>query len=40
MPKLRRTGQTGEGGWAYFNNTTGRLERGHNPVIEGDDADF
>ena len=40
VPKLRRTGQTGEGGWAYFNNTTGRLEKGHNPVIEGDDADF
>jgi twinkle protein len=40
VPKLRRTGQTGEGGWAYFNNTTGRLEKGHNPVLEGDDADF
>ena len=40
VPKLRRTGQTGEGGWSYFNNTTGRLEKGHNPIIEGDDADF
>ena len=40
VPKLRRTGQTGEGGWAYFNNTTGRLEKGHNPMIEDNDADF
>jgi twinkle protein len=40
VPKLRRTGQTGEGGWTYFNNTTGRLEKGHNPIIEDDYADF
>jgi twinkle protein len=40
VPKMRRTGQTGEAGWAYFNGVTGRLEKGHNPIIEGDDADF
>ena len=31
VPKLRRTGQTGEAGWAYFNTESGRLEKGHNP---------
>lgn len=39
VPKLRRTGQTGEGGWAHFNTLNGRLEKGHDPV-SGDDNDF
>ena len=41
VPKMRRTGQTGEAGWAYFNGETGRLEKGHNPIADGGgDADF
>ena len=41
VPKLRRTGQTGEGGWAYFNPDKARLEKGHNPDMGKDnDADF
>ena len=40
VPKMRRTGQTGEAGWAYFNGETGRLEKGHSPVMGDDDADF
>jgi twinkle protein len=41
VPKMRRTGQTGEAGWAYFNGITGRLEKGHNPIADGGgDADF
>ena len=39
VPKLRRTGQTGEGGWMHFNSITGRLEKGHNPEV-GEDNDF
>ena len=39
VPKLRRTGQTGEGGWAYYNSITGRLEFGHEPNTGGD-GDF
>jgi len=39
VPKLRRTGQTGEGGWAYYNTMDGRLEKGHEPV-SGEDNDF
>ena len=39
VPKLRRTGQTGEGGWEHFNTLNGRLEKGHDPV-SGDDNDF
>jgi twinkle protein len=39
VPKLRRTGQTGEAGWSYFNSITGRLELGHNPE-SGADNDF
>ena len=42
VPKLRRTGQTGEAGWAYYNPETARLEKGINPDV-GDwnnDADF
>jgi len=41
VPKLRRTGQTGEGGWAYFNPDIARLEKGHNPDMgKENDADF
>ena len=42
VPKLRRTGQTGEAGWAYFNPETARLEKGINPDMgsKGDDGDF
>jgi len=41
VPKLRRTGQTGEGGWAYFNPNIARLEKGHNPDMgKENDADF
>jgi twinkle protein len=41
VPKLRRTGQTGEAGWTHFDGITGRLEKGHNPSIgDDDDADF
>jgi twinkle protein len=39
VPKLRRTGQTGEAGWTHFDNATGRLELGHNPE-SGEDNDF
>ena len=34
VPKLRRTGQTGEAGWAYFNGITGRLEKGVAPAVK------
>ncbi len=34
VPKLRRTGQTGEGGWTYFNSETGRLEKGTSPQMK------
>ena len=40
VPKMRRTGQTGEAGWAYFNGETGRLEKGHAPNSGNGDADF
>ena len=41
IPKLRRTGQTGEGGWTYFNPNIARLEKGHNPDMGKDnDSDF
>ena len=43
VPKLRRTGQTGEAGWTYFNVETARLEKGINPDMGGgigNDADF
>ena len=44
VPKLRRTGQTGEAGWTYFNMVTARLEKGINPDVGGwkgkDDSDF
>jgi twinkle protein len=42
VPKLRRTGQTGEAGWTYFNPETARLEKGINPDMgsKGDDGDF
>ncbi len=40
VPKMRRTGQTGEAGWTYFNGKTGRLEKGHAPSMGDDDADF
>ena len=42
VPKLRRTGQTGEAGWTYFNMETARLEKGVSPDIggTGNDADF
>ena len=36
VPKLRRTGQTGEAGWAYFNPDFSRLEKGHNPDMGKD----
>jgi twinkle protein len=39
VPKLRRTGQTGEAGWTHFDNIKGRLEKGHNPA-SGEDNDF
>ncbi len=34
VPKLRRTGQTGEGGWTHFNSDTGRLEKGVSPQMK------
>jgi hypothetical protein len=34
VPKLRRTGQTGEAGWTHFNGITGRLEKGVSPSIK------
>ena len=37
---MRRTGQTGEAGWTYFNGITGRLEKGHEPSGGDNDADF
>ena len=40
VPKMRRTGQTGEAGWTYFNSETGRLEKGHMPTFGDSDADF
>jgi twinkle protein len=40
VPKMRRTGQTGEAGWTYFNGKTGRLEKGHAPSSGDGDADF
>ncbi len=40
VPKMRRTGQTGEAGWTYFNSKTGRLEKGHMPTFGDSDADF
>ena len=39
VPKLRRTGQTGEAGWSHFDSESGRLEKGHNPE-SGADNDF
>lgn len=33
-PKMRRTGQTGEAGWTYFNGVTGRLEKGQSPQLK------
>jgi len=33
-PKMRRTGQTGEGGWTHFNGETGRLEKGVSPQMK------
>jgi twinkle protein len=39
VPKLRRTGQTGEAGWTHFNTIKGRLEKGHTPET-GEDNDF
>ncbi|MCS5550006.1 MAG: toprim domain-containing protein, partial [Gammaproteobacteria bacterium] len=39
VPKLRRTGQTGEAGWTHFDTSSGRLEKGHNPA-SGEDNDF
>ena len=40
VPKLRRTGQTGEAGWTHFNTVTGRLEEGENPDHKAGDGDF
>jgi hypothetical protein len=41
VPKLRRTGQTGEGGWTYFDPDLARLAKGHNPVASTyEDEDF
>ena len=40
VPKMRRTGQTGEAGWTHFNGITGRLEKGHDPSTGNGDADF
>ena len=40
VPKMRRTGQTGEAGWTHFDGITGRLEKGHNPSTGNGDADF
>ncbi len=38
VPKLRRTGQTGEAGWTNYNPITGRLEKGTSPQLkEADD---
>jgi len=34
VPKLRRTGQTGEGGWTYYNPDVGRLEKGISPTTK------
>ncbi len=40
VPKLRRTGQTGEAGWTHFNTVTGRLEEGENPDHKAGNGDF
>ena len=37
MVKCRRTGQTGEAGWLYYNPNTGRLEEGEDPYVALDD---
>ena len=34
VPKLRRTGQTGEAGWTIYNPITGRLEKGISPKLK------
>jgi twinkle protein len=34
VPKLRRTGQTGEAGWTNYNPITGRLEKGVSPQLK------
>ncbi len=39
VPKLRRTGQTGEAGWTHYDSIKGRLEKGHDPA-SGADNDF
>jgi len=40
VPKLRRTGQTGEAGWTHFNTVEGRLEKGENPDHRAGDGDY
>jgi twinkle protein len=40
VPKMRRTGQTGEAGWSHFDVNSGRLELGRNPETGGEDNDF
>jgi twinkle protein len=38
VPKLRRTGQTGEAGWTHYNQSKGRLEKGVAPKHKELDA--
>ena len=38
VPKLRRTGQTGEAGWSHFDSISGRLELGHDPASGAENA--
>ena len=33
VAKCRRTGVTGEAGWLFYNNATGRIERGESPEL-------
>jgi replicative DNA helicase len=33
LAKCRRTGVTGEAGWLFYNNATGRIERGESPEL-------
>jgi twinkle protein len=40
VPKMRRTGQTGEAGWTHFNTVEGRLEKGENPDHRAGDGDY
>jgi len=38
LVKCRRTGNTGTGGWLYYNSETSRLEAGQAPIIQETEA--